>query len=573
MRINGVFVKTTRRKRGDKTYEYLSLVESVREDGKMRHRTLLRLGEVSALKASGQLDRVIAALRRHAEGHWVEAGELGAEEAPSVGGMATAWTYWHRLSLHDHFSEIGEAKGLSYDLAAAVFAMVANRLLSPSSKRRVPEWLERDVVAPEGVVIESLDHLYWALDQVAEAKAATEAHLYARLTDLTNLDLRLVCYDLTSTYFETTRGPSLRFPSRAFGYSRDRRSDRPQIVIGLLVTGDGFPIAHHVFSGDTADVTTLPTVLADLAERFSVGRISVVADRGLISEDNLAALEEGGFDHVLATRLHRSPLAKAAITASAEERAEWIPVEEAHSAACDLVIDGRRVIVVASAERLARDDRRRVELVARTEARLLALEDRVRAGELKDQRKIAAAAERILADSGVRRVFDLEIQDGRFLYHYDEEALDYEELLAGRYVLTTSLDKETASTAWVVNAYRSLQEVEARFRVLKDFLHLRPVFHWTERRVRGHVAVCVYASLVEALMRADLRAADVRDPDLPDQHLTPARALRELDRIRLVTLDAGGRSVDVVTRRDRLQAQVLKALGVDTKSWDRAHIE
>lgn len=129
---------------------------------------------------------------------------------------------------------------------------------------------------------------------VADAKEATETELYARLCDLTNLDLRLVCYDLTSTYFEGSPRGSDRFPSKAFGYSRDHRSDRPQVVIGLLCTGDGIPIAHHVFAGNTGDVTTLPGVLADLAQRFGVGRICVVADRGLISADNIDVVAAAG---------------------------------------------------------------------------------------------------------------------------------------------------------------------------------------------------------------------------------------------------------------------------------------
>jgi transposase len=123
-----------------------------------------------------------------------------------------------------------------------------------------------------------------------------------------------------------------------------------------------------------------------------------------------------------------------------------------------------------------------------------------------------------------------------------------------------------------VSTYRSLIEIERRFRVLKDFLHLRPVRHWTERRVRGHIAICVYAAVIEALIAAALRQADVRDPDLPDQHLTAARALRELGRIRALTLDAAGRTVDLVTRRDPLQARILAALDIDTSAWNRAHI-
>ena len=161
---------------------------------------------------------------------------------------------------------------------------------------------------------------------------------------------------------------------------------------------------------------------------------------------------------------------------------------------------------------------------------------------------------------------------GRFLYHYDEAAFVYEDLLAGRYVLATSLTLEQASAAQVVMAYRSLLEIERRFRVLKDFLHLRPVRHWTERRVRAHVAVCVYASVIEALMAQALREADVRDPDLPEQFLTPERALRELGRVRAVTLTAGQRTIDLVTRRSGRQSRILAALGVDTSGWERPRI-
>lgn len=113
---------------------------------------------------------------------------------------------------------------------------------------------------------------------------------------------------------------------------------------------------------------------------------------------------------------------------------------------------------------------------------------------------------------------------------------------------------------------------EDRFRILKDFLHLRPVYHWTEPRVRGHIAVCVYASLIDALILRDLRAAHPTDPDLPEQDLSAARALRELQRIRRVNLQAGQDIIQVVTRRNPLQTGILTALGVDTRHWDRAHL-
>ena len=565
-----MFVKTTRRRRGDKVYEYLSLVESVRDGSKVGHRTLLRLGEVTALRESGQLERIVAALERHLLRERVDVGALEALGAPGVGAVAAVWAVWQRLGLGEWFAQVGARRGAKA-LEDAVFAMVANRLVAPCSKRRLVEWAAGDVVMPDGWSAPSLDQYYRALDAVAASKDETETHLYARLCDLTNLDLRLVCYDLTSTYFEGSTRPSGRFPSRAFGYSRDRRADRPQIVIGLLCTSDGIPIAHHVFPGNTSDVTTLAAVLGDLARRFAVGRICVVADRGLISAANVEAVAEAGFDHILATKLRRDRISKQALGALDDDTV-WVDLPQRCRAADITLEDGTRAVVVESDARARRDTARTAQIIAATEAELLALEGRVRAGRLKDPAKIGAAAQRILATGGAGRLFDVEIGSGRFLYHYNEDAHTYEELLAGRYVLATSLTPAQAGTAQVVDHYRQLQAVENRFRVLKDFLRLRPIRHWTEQRVRGHVAVCVYAALIETLINQALAAADVRDPDLPDQHLTAARALRELNRIRRHQLTTNGRRITLTTRRSPLQARTLTAIGADTRTWDKATI-
>ncbi len=359
-----------------------------------------------------------------------------------------------------------------------------------------------------------------------------------------------MCHDLASTYFEAPAQPSGRFPSRAFGYSRDRRFDRPRIVIGLLCTTDGIPVAHRVFAGSTGDASTLPGVPADLAARFAVGRVCVVADRGLISSDNLEAVAAAGSDHVLATRPRRDHTAKEALEAIDEDTA-WAETEQHRCRAADMTPTGAtRAIVVESDARARRDDARRGETVAAAEAELPALERRVREVRLKDPAKIGRAAQRILNNnSSAGRLFDPDSGEGRFLYHYNDHALQHEQLLAGRYVLTTSFTPTQAGTTRIVAAHRQLAAVGARFRALEDFLRLRPVRHWTEQRVRGRIAVCVYAAAIETLISQDLAAADVRDPDLADQHLTAARALRELNRIRRHHLTANGRRIQPTTRR------------------------
>jgi transposase len=563
-----VYVKVSTVRSGKKTYRYLTLAESYRnEDGQPRSRIVARLGEVSEMTTSGELERIVEALS--AQLGRASSLELTAESAPSYGAMAACDAYFSRLLLDELFDGIGRRRR-SVGLPDAVFAMVANRLSDPSSKRRcVTDWLGADAALPEARNAPSLDRLYRGLDAVADSKDEIEAHLFTELCNLTNLDLRLVCYDLTSTYFEGEERASERFPSKAFGYSRDHRGDRPQIVIGLLVTSDGIPIAHHVFSGNTADRSTLPEVMADLQARFGVGRIALVADRGLISEENLALVAANGFDHVLATRLHRDPTVAAVLEAAASTQAVFVAVGDDGTKATEVVYESRRYVVVDSPRRHVRDDARRRELLAATEDGLIALADRVRKGRLVDPAKIGAAADRILRDSGVSRCFSTKIAHGVFIWDYDEKAMDYEEkLLAGRYVITTSLDNKTASTAQVVAHYKSLQSVERRFRVLKDFLALRPVFHYTEKRVRGHVAICVLAAVIEAVMALDLARAKITDPDLGEQFLSARRALRELERIRMIRfVDANDNDRQVITRPGPFQASILTAFGVDTSAW------
>ena len=345
-------------------------------------------------------------------------------------------------------------------------------------------------------------------------------------------------------------------------------------MIGLLVTGNGIPIAHYVFPGNTKDSTTLTEVMTDYQARFGVGRIALVADRGLISEKNLADVAGAGFDHVLATRLHDDADVASVLEKAVASRGEsWVPVTGIRgSFATEVTHGGRRFVAVFSEQRKERDNARRSELISRTENKLISLAERVRSGGLVDPAKIGAAADRILRDSGVARCFSTTIRHGVFAWDYDEAAMAYEEdLLAGRYVLTTSLTNEQASAADVVRHYRMLQNVERRFRVMKDFLGLRPVFHRTEERVRGHIALCVIAAVIEAVVGDDLELAGVKDPELTDQTISPRRALAELAEIRLHRLNAG-RQLEVIDRPSALQRQILDAFGVDATGWARARI-
>jgi hypothetical protein len=186
--------------------------------------------------------------------------------------------------------------------------------------------------------------------------------------------------------------------------------------------------------------------------------------------------------------------------------------------------------------------------------------------------KIGTAADRILRNSGIGRYFAVTIRHGVFSSRFDEEALSYEEhLLAGRYVLTASLQPEHASVTYFVRHYKMLQNVERRFRMMKDFLALRPVHHRAGDRVRTHIALCVIAAVIEAVMGDDLAAAQLKDPDLPEQTMTPRRALAELGKMRRHHLHAG-RDIELVDRPDKLQRQILDAFRVEDSICGRAKL-
>ena len=217
-----------------------------------------------------------------------------------------------------------------------------------------------------------------------------------------------------------------------------------------------------------------PNIDLDDLEVDSASSIGLTADRGLVTNDNIEVVEDARCDWLFATRLRRRDDV-AAVLAEAAKEEDWVEVEQYGSRVLETVYDDRRSVVVSCGARQRRDTARRVQVIAKIEARLVDLEHRVARGDLVEARKIAAAAAGILARSPVRRLFDVsDVAKGRFVYDYDHDALAYDEALAGHYVLATSLPREVADATQVLAHYRSLQYVKQRLRVLEPALGLRP---------------------------------------------------------------------------------------------------
>ncbi len=458
---------------------YAQIVESFRDDqGRVRKRVLLSLGRVDQLDRE-QIGRLVTALSRYLEtGEVPPGGRVGQVRDYGVGYVADA--LWRRLDLPKFFSKQLRSRKYEAPVERAIFAMVAHRMVDPSSKRACWDWLQNDAWLPQSRGI-TLQHLYRAMDFLDECHEPLEAALYLHRRSLFD-KVQLVYYDTTSTYFECDEPgdePEM-YGLRQKGYSRDLRPDRRQIVIGLAVDQNGLPIASDVHSGETSDSVTVVPMLTRLRS-LGLSRVVWVADRGMASEVNLSSVRAARLHYVVGIRLRAAEDLRAAITADQtayRNAAEGLLVK-------DVLLGDRRMVVCFSPESAARDLKLRTGAIDRMRPVL----EHVNAG---------ADAEAITAHGLYRRFVALG-SDGKF--HLDKQKLEREAQCDGTFVLEVSDDDMTAEAAAL--AYKGLLRVEQSFRALKHGVDVRPVYHRLDKRIRAHVSLCMLAYLLERVVEVE----------------------------------------------------------------------
>jgi transposase len=367
-----------------------------------------------------------------------------------------------------------------------------------------------------------------------------------------------VLFDITSTYFEGA-GPK---DFAKHGYSRDGKAQNVQVVVGLVLVA-GWPIAHHVWPGNTLDVTTVESVLADLMTRFQFRRIIFVGDRGMVSEDNLEALRRDGHGYLVGLKRRRNAQLDA-----------WLPkLDDTKWVDCSMGITVReqktnpprtrvqevasgdaqqRVFIIDSDERRQYEQSKRQQAMERTRVRLDQVQAQVTRGRLTNAAQVGAAAERALRAHHGYRYFDWKFQDGVFAYFDHPIHLEREKRLEGKYVVATSEQDVDAQGA--VALYKQLTEVERGFRHLKDVLALRPIYHQVEPRVRAHIFVAALALLLHTLLERRLQEAEV-DMSAPE-------ALQAVEVIRHVTFKLHAEHRSGVSAASARAQEVLVALKI-----------
>ena len=568
---------------------YVSIAHNERSPGGPSvAKVLLPLGREDRLDVAG-LRRLVGSINRYlGDDVGSDAGvQVGAEPGDGPGGglritesrpVGGAWLLdglWQQLGIGTALREVLGDRRFTTDVERVTFALVANRALATASKLAAAEWISHDVAIP-GLAGASDDQAYRAMDLLVEADtdAKIQEAVFFAVAHLLNLEVDLLFFDTTSTYFErdtedtapaadaeagaqdaagaedaAESGGGAGF--RRYGHSKDSRPDLPQIIIGLAVTREGIPVRVWCWPGNTSDQAVLPQVKDDL-RAWRLGRVVTVVDRGFSSADNLAYLRRAGGHYIAGMRMRDGgDLVDQALSRQGryQQVRDNLRVKEVRLDGTD-----RRFVICHNPDQAIRDQANREEAITRIEAelaRIRAQRDRDRTRKLSDAARHKAEAAHLRAECALRDHPTLgrwlrQQPNGRLVI--DRAKVKAEARLDGKYLLATSDPDLSAED--VALGYKNLLEAERGFRDLKSQLLLRPVFHRLEHRIRAHVLLCWLALL---LTRVAERSCEQ----------TWRRISRETSRLQQITLAGEAGTIVQTTPLRPTQRAIYQALSID----------
>jgi|RhiMetdeSRZDD1v2_1073273.scaffolds.fasta_scaffold297790_1 Transposase DDE domain len=548
--IVGMYLRTTQRRNKDGSIvRYYALAENVRhpDKGHVEAKVVHSFGRADRLDRAA-LERLVRSIRRVLEADGGEAparekGRAGAIEIEAsfeLGVVHVVEQLWARLGIGQAITARLAADERRAPHAAALLAMAAQRLARPSSKLACHQrWLDR-VWLPAAKNL-SLGQLYRALDVLAEHGDAIEQEVFWHSVDLFKLDVDLIFYDATTAWFEcdeedvaSHQWRGLTFaPLRRRGHSKEGRDNDPQVVIALAVTRDGVPVRSWVLPGDTADVAAVQRIKEDLRQ-LRLGRALFVGDAGLYARANLAELGRGAGRYILATPIGRVKEIKDEVLSRPGRYAEIAP----NLCAKEVIVgEGerrRRYILCLNAAEAEREKRHREAILDLLQLELECLGD-----------NHPKAACRLISSKRFGPYLSQDDQGRPFI---DRAKVKAAERLDGKFVLTTNDD--SLSAADIALGYKGMWIIEACFRKLKTTgLGIRPMFHWTPRRIVAHVKLCVLALMIQ-------RAAEIA-AEAPWSQLVAA-----LERLKAVRYTAEGETIVQASRISPELAAILKKLDI-----------
>ena len=485
------------------SYRYLQIVHSVREGKKVRQQVIATLGRLDLLEASGQLERLMRSGLRHCESFAVldahAAGEIEPVAIRRIGPDLVFARLWKESGIPEVLRSILKERQYEFDVERAIYLTVLHRLFASGSDRAAERWRE-DYLIPGTEGLE-LHHLYRAMAFLGEAieelekptgavrctKDLVEEALFERRRDLFT-EVELVFFDTTSLYFEGQGG---ELGQR--GHNKDHRPDLKQMVVGMAVDVEGCPICCEMWPGNTADVTTLVPIVKRMRERFRLREITVVADRGMVSQKTLEALEgsDPPVGYIIGVWMRRQKEVNLSVLRS---RKQWLEIVPERSHAKDpaplkikeVWVENRRYVVCLNEEERRKDAHDR-------EAIVVHLKEQLRQGDKS-----------LVGNKGYRRY--LKVQ-GDHHFAIDEKQIKTEARYDGLWVLRTNTLYNAETLAHV---YKALWTVEDIIRTTKSIMDTRPIYHRCNETIRGHVFCSFLALLLKTELERRMKFADLK---------------------------------------------------------------
>ena len=532
-----MFIKTTRNKAGQ---TYYHLVESYWQDGQSHQRTLLSLGRAG----DDKIDDLVAAVAKHRDMMTAVqlAKEIDIASTYILGPLLVLERLFETSGIDDVIMHVAKQHPkLEFDLKQAIFTMVTTRFVKPSSKLKIYE-SEQKRLYPGLVNGDlALHHLYRTLDILSEHKDEIEHNLFKHGRDLLTPSVDVVLYDLTTLRFESTREDLGKL--RKFGYSKEKRSDCTQIVFGLMVTPEGIPLGFEIYPGNTFEGSTVKDIAKKMRQKFNVNRFIFVADRGLFSAQNLGILREEKGEFIVGIKLgvfknrHDDFYDSSKLT---KINNDFACRETEHN--------GDRVVITWSKVRAERDKKSRENVLAKIRKKLI--------GD-------APALKKLVTHESYRKFVKEETKAKLML---NEEAIAADAKRDGFFGIVTNI--RDAKAEEIVANYKSLWEVEDAFGEMKGTLRVRPMFHWSDSRIVGHLVLCFMAYLCEALMTKALRDKGflLETPAtgagiIEQRSLTVVEAMRELNEVRAIPVTLRSQTIWVRTDITGNANKLLTAIG------------
>ena len=473
-------------------HHYVQVVHNQRIDGRVRQHVIATLGRLDVLQQNGQLDGLVASAARFAEHTAVlsahRQGDLVPAETARLGPALVFDRLWRSLGFPHILASLLRERKFEFDVERAIFLTVLHRLFDPGSDRAAERWRHQYVIDGTGDL--ALHHLYRAMAWLGEpladeqqsghtvfaprcTKDLIEEQLFARRRDLFST-LDLTFFDTTSIYFEGEGGESLG----QYGHSKDHRSDRKQMVVGMVSDGEGRPICCELWPGNTSDAKTLLPIVDRMRQRFAIGSICIVADRGMISKETMAQLQTAGRDtrFLFGARLRAVKEIREEVLSRGGRYHEVRPPRQKKKDPSPLKVkevwvEDRRYIVCHNEEQAAKDKADREAIVA-------SLQDRLRQGPVG-----------LVGNKGYRKYLSSEAGGG---LRIDQDKIRCDARFDGKWVLQTDTELSPAECAL---KYKDLLLVEQLFRSVKSILETRPIYHKCDETIRGHV-FCSFLALV-----------------------------------------------------------------------------